>query len=149
MYNSLVTALYKVYVIWTFCCTGNKAFMKVYQWFYWTSNLQFWEKSQAIPWAPKQSWSSLQNVSWRSWWLQHCILNRLQNIYKFKMHNMLSILVLTRTFEVSYGSSYILRLPFHYTINVWLSYMFSDSVSMFGCHTCLVIVCQCLVVIHV
>ena len=47
------------------------------------------------------------------------------------MHNMLSILVLTRTFEVSYGSSYILRLPFHYTINVWLSYMFSDSVSMF------------------
>ena len=30
-----------VYVIWTFCCTGNKAFMKVYKWFYWTSNPQF------------------------------------------------------------------------------------------------------------
>jgi len=29
-----VAALYKVYVIWTFCCTGNKASIKVYQWFY-------------------------------------------------------------------------------------------------------------------
>ena len=36
-----VTALYNVYVIWTFCCTGNNAFMKDYQWFYWTSNPQF------------------------------------------------------------------------------------------------------------
>jgi hypothetical protein len=25
-----VTALYKVYVIWTFCCTGKIVFMKVY-----------------------------------------------------------------------------------------------------------------------
>jgi hypothetical protein len=32
-------------VIWTFfCCTGNKTFMKVYPWFYWTSNPQLWEK---------------------------------------------------------------------------------------------------------
>jgi hypothetical protein len=29
-----VTALYKVYVIWKFCSTGNKTSMKVYQWFY-------------------------------------------------------------------------------------------------------------------
>ena len=35
-----VTALYKVYVIWRFCCTGNKAFRKVYGWFYWTSILR-------------------------------------------------------------------------------------------------------------
>ena len=28
MYNSLVTALYKVYVIWTFCCTGKKHLWK-------------------------------------------------------------------------------------------------------------------------
>jgi hypothetical protein len=28
------TALYTVYVIWTFCCTGNKAFMNVSKWFY-------------------------------------------------------------------------------------------------------------------
>jgi hypothetical protein len=33
-----VSALYKVYVIWTFCCTGNKTFIKVY---HWTSNPQF------------------------------------------------------------------------------------------------------------
>ena len=44
-----VTALYKVYVIWTFCCTGNKAFMKVYQWFHLTPNLIFSEKSQPVP----------------------------------------------------------------------------------------------------
>ena len=45
-----VTALYKVhaYVILTFCCTGNKAIMKVYQWFYWTSNPQYWEKFQPV-----------------------------------------------------------------------------------------------------
>jgi hypothetical protein len=30
-----VTALYKVYTIWTFCFTGHKALMKAYQWFYW------------------------------------------------------------------------------------------------------------------
>jgi hypothetical protein len=46
------------YVIWTFCCTGNKAFMKVYQWFYWTSNPQFWEKSQLR--GPK----ALQHISY-------------------------------------------------------------------------------------
>jgi len=60
-----VTALYKVYVIWKFCCTGNKAFMKVYQWFYWTSNPQFWEKSQPVPGTPKQSCSTLHNFSWK------------------------------------------------------------------------------------
>ena len=53
------------YVIWKFCCTGNKAFMKVYQWFYWNSNLQFREKSQPIPGALKHSFSALQNFSWR------------------------------------------------------------------------------------
>ena len=41
------------YVIWKFCCTGNKAFMKVCQWFYWTSNPQFWEKSRPVPGGPK------------------------------------------------------------------------------------------------
>jgi hypothetical protein len=41
-----------LYVIWTFCCTGNKSFMKVYQWFYWTSNSEFCEKSQPIPGLP-------------------------------------------------------------------------------------------------
>ena len=56
----IVTALYQVYVIWTFCCTGNKAFMKVYQWFYRTSNPQFWGKSQSVSGAPKQSCSALQ-----------------------------------------------------------------------------------------
>jgi hypothetical protein len=29
--------------------------MKVYQWFYWTSNPQFWEKSQRDPLVPKHS----------------------------------------------------------------------------------------------
>jgi hypothetical protein len=33
-----------IYVIWTFWYTGNKAFMKVFQWFYWNLNHQFWEK---------------------------------------------------------------------------------------------------------
>ena len=60
-----VTALYKVYAI---CCTGNKAFLKVYWWFYWTSNPQFWERSQSVPGAPKQSCSALHNFSWRPWW---------------------------------------------------------------------------------
>jgi hypothetical protein len=60
-----VTALHKAYVIWTLCCTGNKAFMKVYQWFYWTSKPQFWEKSQPVPVAPKQFCSALHHFSWR------------------------------------------------------------------------------------
>ena len=55
-----VTALYKVYVFWTFYCTGNKTFMKVYQWFYWTSNPQLPERSQPVPWALTQSCSGLQ-----------------------------------------------------------------------------------------
>jgi len=46
-------------------------FMKVYQWFYWNSNLQFWEKSQPVPGAPKQSCSVLQNFSWRPSWFVH------------------------------------------------------------------------------
>ena len=45
-----VTALYKVYVIWRFCCTGNKAFMKVYKWLYWTSILR---EVSACPRGPK------------------------------------------------------------------------------------------------
>ena len=32
---------YKVYVIWTFCCTANKAYVEINQWFYWISNPQF------------------------------------------------------------------------------------------------------------
>jgi len=60
-----VTALYKVYVIWTFFCTGNKAFMKIYQWFYWTSNPQFWEKSQPVPGSQEQSCSALLYFSWK------------------------------------------------------------------------------------
>ena len=49
-------ALYKVhvYVFWTFCWTGNKAIMTVYQLFHWTSNPRFWEKSQLVP-GPKSS----------------------------------------------------------------------------------------------
>jgi hypothetical protein len=56
-----VTALYQVYVIWIFCYTGNKTFMKVNQWFYWTSNPQFCENFQFVFGAPKQSCSTLQN----------------------------------------------------------------------------------------
>jgi hypothetical protein len=40
----LVTTLYIKYMLfahWTFCCTGNETFIKVYQWFYWTSNPKF------------------------------------------------------------------------------------------------------------
>ena len=50
---SLLSIKYIVYDIWTFCCTGNKAFMKVYQWFYWTSNPQCWGKSQSVYGGPK------------------------------------------------------------------------------------------------
>jgi hypothetical protein len=50
---------------WTFCCTGNETFIKVYHWFYWTSNPKFWKKSQPIPGAAKQSWSTLHHFSWR------------------------------------------------------------------------------------
>jgi hypothetical protein len=53
-----VTALYKVYAIWIFCCTGNKAILKVYQWFYWTSVSQFWEMSRPVHGTPKQSCSA-------------------------------------------------------------------------------------------
>jgi hypothetical protein len=48
----VVTTLYIKYMLsahWTFCCTGNETFIKVYQWFYWTSNPKFWERSQPIP----------------------------------------------------------------------------------------------------
>ena len=43
----------------------KNAFIKVYQWFYWTLNSQFWEKSQSVPGAPKPSCSVLQDFSWR------------------------------------------------------------------------------------
>ena len=48
-YFQLFLVYFYRYVIWTFCCTGNKSIMKVYQWFYWTSNSQFCEKSQPVP----------------------------------------------------------------------------------------------------
>ena len=63
-----VTTLYIQYLLsphWTFCCTGNEAFIKVYQWFYWTSNPKFWKKSQPIPGAAKQSCSTLHHFTWR------------------------------------------------------------------------------------
>jgi hypothetical protein len=47
--------------------------MKVYQWLYWTTIPQCWEKSQPVPGAPKQSCSTLRlhNFSWRPClWLQ-------------------------------------------------------------------------------
>jgi hypothetical protein len=60
-----VTALCKLYVIWTFHCTGNKAFMKVYEGFIVPQIL----KSRPVPRAPKlprvESCSALQNFSWR------------------------------------------------------------------------------------
>jgi hypothetical protein len=40
-YFQLFLVYFYKYVIWTFCCTGNKSIIKVYQWFYWTSNSQF------------------------------------------------------------------------------------------------------------
>jgi hypothetical protein len=73
----LVTTLYIKYMLfahWTFCCTGNETFIKVYQWFYWTSNPKFWKKSQPIPRAAKQSCSILQAQYMRvltyksEWW---------------------------------------------------------------------------------
>ena len=73
LYFQLFLSLFK-YVIWTFCCTRNKAFMKPYQWFYWNSNLQFWEKSQPVPGAPKQSCCALQIFSWRPWVPKHWLL---------------------------------------------------------------------------
>jgi len=63
-----VTTLYIKYMLsahWTFCCTGNETFIKVYQWFYWTSNPKFWKKSRPIPGATKQSCSILHHFSWR------------------------------------------------------------------------------------
>ena len=63
-----VTTLYIKYMLsshWTFCSTGNEAFIKVHQWFYWTSNPKFWKKSQPIPGAAKQSCSTLHLFSWR------------------------------------------------------------------------------------
>ena len=43
-----VTALYTVYVILTFYCAGNKAFMKVYQWF----QILYFEKSLNLSQGP-------------------------------------------------------------------------------------------------
>ena len=44
--------MYTVYVIWTFCCTGNKAFMKVSQYFIGPQILNY-EISLACPWGDK------------------------------------------------------------------------------------------------
>lgn len=49
-----VTALCKVHIIWTFCCTWNKAFMKVSEWLYWTSILNF-ERSFSLFPEPQSS----------------------------------------------------------------------------------------------
>jgi hypothetical protein len=38
--------------------------MKMYQWFYWTSNAQFLEKIQPDTGAPKRSYFVLQYFSW-------------------------------------------------------------------------------------
>ena len=49
-----VTALYKVYIVWTFCFTGYKALMKVYQWFYWiyVSKILNFERSLSLSPGP-------------------------------------------------------------------------------------------------
>jgi len=47
--------------------------MKVYQWFYWTSNPQFFKESQPVSGVPKQSCPALQNFSWRAWYLGYRI----------------------------------------------------------------------------
>jgi hypothetical protein len=59
---------------WKFTCTSRFWLLiithmkKAYQWFYWTSNPQFWEKSQSVHGAQKQSCSALQNFIWSPWW---------------------------------------------------------------------------------
>ena len=57
---------YQFHSYWFLPDRGSNPFMQVYQWFFhWTLNPQFWEKSQPVPGAPKQSCSALQNFSWR------------------------------------------------------------------------------------
>jgi len=48
----IVTALYKVYAIWTFCCTENKAFMKFASGFIEPQVLNF-ERSLSLSPGPK------------------------------------------------------------------------------------------------
>ena len=51
--------------IWRRDIFNYLAFMKVYKWFYQTSNPHFLEKSQPVPGSPNQSCSAFQNFSWR------------------------------------------------------------------------------------
>jgi hypothetical protein len=93
-----VTTLYIKYMLsanWTFCCTGNKAFIKVYQWFYWTSNPQFWEKFQPIPGAAKQSCSALHHFSWRPrmWEFLLTSLNDGQTTSVIMSHSICKVLI--------------------------------------------------------
>jgi hypothetical protein len=48
-----VTAFCKVYVIWTFHCTGNKTFVKVNQWFLLYLESSILREVSACPQGPK------------------------------------------------------------------------------------------------
>ena len=90
--------LYIKYILsanWTFCFTGNEAFINVYQWFYWTSNPKFWQKSQPIPEAAKQSCSTLHHSSWRPrmWECLLASLNDGQTTSIIMSHSIYKVLI--------------------------------------------------------
>ena len=57
------TALHKVYVIWTFCCSRKKALVKVYQWFYIGSQIVSFERSLSLFPGPQNSLVPLYKTS--------------------------------------------------------------------------------------
>ena len=87
---SIIFSLFR-YVIWTFCCTGNKAFMEVYQWFHWTSNLQFWEKSQPVPRALNQYCFALQHFSWKPWRQTEYVRGHLWHRYSIAVNQVMKL----------------------------------------------------------
>jgi len=58
----IVTALYKVYAIWTFCCTENKAFMKFASGFIGPQILNF-ERSLSLSPGPQSCHVPPCNIS--------------------------------------------------------------------------------------
>ena len=60
--HDFIFPVFQPQTFWTFCCTENKASMKVFQWFFRNSNPKFWDKHQLVSSDPNQSCSALQNT---------------------------------------------------------------------------------------
>jgi hypothetical protein len=93
----LIMFVYKVYIICQLDILLHRkwSIYKCLKWFYWTSNPKFWQKSQPIPEAAKQSCSTLHHSSWRPrmWECLLASLNDGQTTSIIMSHSIYKVLI--------------------------------------------------------